>query len=280
MSISLLVGFGQISLSYYPDVCVMITVLSPAKTLDYESPLRTRKHTVPEFLDESQLLVDKLAKMSKSQVSKLMSLSDKLAELNVQRYQDWATPFETSNARQALLAFKGDVYLGFDLDAWKAADFTFAQKHLRILSGLHGILRPLDLIQPYRLEMGTKLKTKRGKDLYRFWGDTITTAINVAAATSKSRALVNLASNEYFSAVQPANLDIPVVTPVFKDAKNGKYKVISFFAKKARGMMADFIVKERIKKPEDLAGFDAAGYCFDPSTSSDTTLTFLREEQD
>ena len=257
----------------------MITVLSPAKSLDYEPQSYTKKHTTPEFLDDSQELIDVLEKKSKSQIAKLMSLSDKLAELNVQRYQDWQTPFDTDNAKQCILAFKGDVYQGFDFDEWKAADFTFAQKHLRILSGLYGLLRPLDLMQAYRLEMGTKLKTDRGKDLYAFWGDTITNAINLAVQTSRSKAFVNLASNEYFSSVHAGDLGVPIVTPVFKDEKNGKYKIISFFAKKARGMMANFIVRNRIKQPEDLKAFDVAGYQFDEDSSDESTLTFLRAEQ-
>lgn len=208
-----------------------------------------------------------------------MGISPKLAELNYQRFQDWSTPFTTDNSKQALLAFKGDVYTGFDCDAWKADDFNFAQKHLRILSGLYGLLRPLDLMQPYRLEMGTRLKNAEGKDLYAFWGDTISEAISAAAKKSKSKCLVNLASNEYFSSVRPETIGLPVVTPVFKDAKNGKYKIISFFAKKARGMMSNFIVRNRITDPADLREFDVAGYYFDESSSSETNLMFLREEQ-
>ena len=257
----------------------MIIVLSPAKTLDYEPQSYTKKHSTPDFLDDSQALIDVLQKKSKSQVAKLMSLSDKLADLNVQRYKDWQLPFDTDNAKQALLAFKGDVYQGFDCDTWKAADFTFAQKHLRILSGLYGLLRPLDLMQPYRLEMGTKLKTDRGKNLYEFWGDQITDGINQAIKASKSKAFVNLASNEYFDAVDASELSVPIVTPVFKDEKNGKYKIISFYAKKARGMMANYIIRNRITKPEDLRNFDVAGYQFDAASSDDQTITFLREEQ-
>lgn len=257
----------------------MIIVLSPAKTLDYEPQSLTKKHTMPEFLDDSQELIDVLAKKSKSQVAKLMSLSDKLAELNVERYQTWQTPFDTSNAKQALLAFKGDVYQGLESEKWKAADFTFAQKHIRILSGLYGLLRPLDLMQPYRLEMGTKLKTERGKDLYAFWGNTITDAINEAIRSSRSKAFVNLASNEYYHSVDPKQLKAPIITPVFKDQKNGKYKIISFFAKKARGMMANYIVQNKLKDAEELKKFNVAGYKFDKDSSDDNTLTFLREEQ-
>lgn len=256
----------------------MISVISPAKTLDYSEQSLTTKHTVPEFLDESQELITKLAKLSKGQVGKLMGISEKLSALNVERYRTWSVPFDTKNAKQALLAFKGDVYQGFECESWKATDFTFAQKHLRILSGLYGVLRPLDLMQPYRLEMGTKLKTARGKNLYEFWGDTITMALNATVKNSRSRALVNLASNEYFDSVNPSALKVPIVTPVFKDEKNGEYKVISFFAKRARGMMANFIVKNRLKAPEALKDFDVGGYRFDAAESDDRQLVFLRDE--
>ena len=256
----------------------MIIVISPAKTLDYETPAVTKKQSQPEFLDDAEELIALLARMPKHRVAKLMGLSDKLAQLNVDRYRSWERPFDSTNARQALLAFKGDVYQGFELDRWKAADFTFAQKHIRILSGLYGLLRPLDLMQPYRLEMGTKLKNPRGKDLYAFWGDTLTMAVNQAAKASRAKCLVNLASNEYFGAINTDLLDMPVVTPVFKDEKNGKYKVISFFAKKARGMMANYLVQNRHKTTEGLRGFDVAGYCFDEQSSDDSTLVFLRKE--
>ncbi len=215
--------------------------------------------------------------MSKAKVSSLMGISDKLAELNVARYRDFQTPFDTTNAKQALLMFKGDVYQGFDCEAWKAADFAFAQKHLRILSGLYGILRPLDLIQPYRLEMGTKFKNARGKDLYDFWGSQITQSINDSIKSTRSKAFVNLASNEYFKSVQAKELTAPIVTPVFKDEKNGKYKIISFFAKKARGMMANYIIRKRIKEPSGLHEFDTGGYYFVPDSSSEAELVFHRD---
>lgn len=257
----------------------MITVISPAKTLDFNQQTLTKKSTTPDFLDRSSELVEQLRSTSAPQLEKLMGISSKLAELNHQRFQDWSTPFTKENSKQALLAFKGDVYTGFDCDEWKPDDFNFAQKHLRILSGLYGLLRPLDLIQPYRLEMGTRLQNEHGKDLYAFWGDTISDAIQAAAKKSKSKHLVNLASNEYFKSVSPEKMGLPVITPVFKDCKNGKYKIISFFAKKARGMMSNFIVKNRITNPNDLRGFDVAGYYFDQELSTDDTLVFLREEQ-
>lgn len=256
----------------------MITLISPAKTLDFDAQCLTKKHTTPDFLEDSEQLIAKLSKTTKPALKKLMGISDKLAELNSQRYKDWATPFTPDNAKQALLAFKGDVYTGFECEQWKAADFDYAQKHLRILSGLYGVLRPLDLIQAYRLEMGTDLTTKRGKNLYAFWGEKISAAINESITASKSKALVNLASNEYFSATKPLPLEANIITPTFKDFKNGKYKFISFFAKKARGMMADFIVRERIKKPADLRAFDVAGYYYDEEGSTDETLSFLRDE--
>jgi len=206
-----------------------------------------------------------------------MDISPDLAAVNAARFRAWHAPFTPGNARPALLAFKGDVYTGFDLAAWKAADYDFAQKHLRILSGLYGLLRPLDLMQPYRLEMGTALPNKRGKNLYAFWGPRLTLALNDALAATHSSVLVNLASQEYFRAVVPAKLEAEIVTPVFKDGKNGRYKVISFFAKKARGLMADFIVRNRLNHPDGLMAFDADGYRFDPEASSNRELLFLRD---
>ena len=257
----------------------MIIVISPAKTLDFDQQKLTRKKSTPDFLEHSEELVGQLKKQPAAKLGALMGISEKLAKLNHQRYQVWETPFTTANAKQALLAFKGDVYTGFDCESWTPDDFNFAQKHLRILSGLYGVLRPLDLIQPYRLEMGTRLKNDRGKDLYAFWGDVITDALRDWIKKTKSACLVNLASNEYFGSVHPDNLGVPVITPVFKDEKNGKFKIISFFAKKARGMMSNFIVRHRLTKPEDLKAFDSAGYYFDPDSSTDATLTFLRHEQ-
>ncbi|MEM7146070.1 MAG: peroxide stress protein YaaA [Verrucomicrobiota bacterium] len=257
----------------------MLAVLSPAKTLDFESQCPTKQYSEPEFLDDSEQLVASLRSYSRPRLAKLMGMSPKLAELNHQRYQDWSRPFNADNAKAALLAFKGDVYTGFDLSQYREADFRFAQKHLRILSGLYGLLRPLDLIQPYRLEMGTDLKTKRGKDLYAFWDIRITDAINAALAeqSSKKKFLINLASNEYFSSIQPEKLDATVITPVFKDLKNGNYRFMSFYGKKARGMMADYIVRHRIKQPEKLKAFDTAGYYFDEASSNSDTFVFLRD---
>lgn len=255
----------------------MLAILSPAKTLDFTAPPRRLAHTIPALLSESRLLIDVLHTKSVSQLEKLMKISNKLAVLNHTRYRDWSTPFTPENSRQCLLAFRGDVYQGLKADTFKKADFDYAQKHLRILSGLYGILRPLDLIQAYRLEMGTSLTTKRGRDLYEFWSNQITNELNSALTAQRGQHLVNLASNEYFKAVRSKRLDAEVYTPVFKDLKNGQYKLISFFAKKARGMMADYIIRNRLKHPDELRGFDCAGYAFNPDLSDDFTLTFTRD---
>ena len=198
--------------------------------------------------------------MTPQALGKLMGISPKLADLNAHRYHAWSLPFTSRNAKQAALAFKGDVYTGLDADTLSAADLKYAQKHLRILSGLHGVLRPLDLMQPYRLEMGTKLKTNRGGDLYAFWNGRINAALTTALKKQKDNILVNLASNEYFKSVKAAELDARIVAPVFKERKNGEYKLISFFAKKARGLMSRYIIRNRLDNPEDLKGFDLEGY--------------------
>lgn len=255
----------------------MILTLSPAKTMDFETQCLTEKHTSPDFIEDSEELIKNLTKMGKSDLSELMNISDKLADLNYDRYRSWSVPFNTDNAKQALLAFKGDVYTGFGFDEWRSADFNFAQKRIRILSGLYGLLRPLDLIQAYRLEMGTRLNTSRGKNLYDFWGDTLTGALNAAIKESKSKVLINLASNEYFKSVDANNLEAEVIAPTFKDFKNGKHKFISFYAKKARGMMADFIVRNKIKSPVELLKFDVGGYYYCSSSSTPEEPVFLRD---
>ncbi|WP_144391613.1 peroxide stress protein YaaA [Pleionea sediminis] len=256
----------------------MITVISPAKSLDFESPLATKKYTQPQYLEHSEALIEELQKLTHQDVASLMKLSDKLAELNVHRFQSFITPFTPDNARQALLAFKGDVYVGLDAESMKAKDFDFAQKHLRILSGLYGLLRPLDLIQPYRLEMGTKFANARGKNLYEFWDTTIHEAINKELTKQDSPELINLASNEYFKAVKHKKLSHTVITPAFKDYKNGQYKMISFFAKKARGMMARFIIDNRINSPDELKDFNTDGYRYDKKSSTPTEPVFLRKQ--
>lgn len=255
----------------------MLTLVSPAKTLDYESPLATDTYTQPRFTEQSQQLIETLRQLSVQDVAELMKLSDKLASLNVARYQSWEPEHTPDNARPAVLAFKGDVYTGLDAESFSEADFSFAQQHLRILSGLYGVLRPLDLLEPYRLEMGTRLKTASGDNLYQFWGDCITAALNEELKTSDD-VVVNLASNEYFKAVQPKALNARLITPVFKDFKNGQYKIISFYAKKARGLMSRYIIQNRIDAPEAIKAFDLEGYYFSPEQSKGDTWVFLRDE--
>ncbi|MCL9775173.1 peroxide stress protein YaaA [Vibrio methylphosphonaticus] len=257
----------------------MLIVVSPAKTLDYESPLATERFTQPEFIEQSAELIEVCRKLTPADVSALMKVSDKIAGLNVARFEEWDTSFTTENARQAILAFKGDVYTGLDAESMSDADFDYAQQHLRMLSGLYGLLKPLDLMQPYRLEMGTKLANDRGSNLYQFWGNLITDKLNDVLADHESDILVNLASNEYFKAVKVKQLNSQVVTPVFKDCKNGQYKVISFYAKKARGMMARYIIDNQIDSVEALQQFDTAGYYFVADESTASELVFKREEQ-
>jgi len=256
----------------------LLTLISPAKTLDYESPVKLKEWTEPRFQEDSKQLIDKLKPMSKKRIAGLMSLSDKLAALNVERYRSYEDTFTPENARQSILAFKGDVYLGLDAYSLTKPDLKFAQKQLRILSGLYGILRPFDLMQPYRLEMGTDLKNQRGKNLYEFWGDRLTESVNEELKTNGGKVVVNLASQEYFGAIQPDQLNANLVSPVFLDQKNGEYKIISFFAKKARGSMARFIIRNRVKTAKKLEQFDNDGYQFDPSRSEPGKPVFIRDE--
>ncbi len=255
----------------------MLTVISPAKTLDFETPLTTDEHSQPQFLSESRQLISELRELNPDDISALMKISPALGELNHQRFMNWTTPFTPDNARAAALAFKGDVYMGMLPQDFTKRDFQFAQKHLRILSGLYGLLKPLDLIQPYRLEMGTRFENSQGKDLYSFWDHKITEALNADLKASKSKILVNLASNEYFKSVKKTALDAEIVTPVFKDLKNGNYKIISFYAKKARGLMSAYIVKNRPKTLDDLKEFDCEGYRYQAALSSGAELVFTRD---
>ena len=260
----------------------MIIVLSPAKSLDYETPAHVSKHTIPDFVDDAAQLIETLRGYSPQRIASLMDISDALAHLNFQRYADWSPTFTSHNAKQAVLAFNGDVYEGFDAKTLSAADLDYAQQHVRVLSGLYGVLRPLDLLQPYRLEMGTRLPKPRGKDLYAFWGDRITEALNAQLRRRKSasRVIVNCASTEYFKSVRPKRPEAPVVTPVFEDWKGGRYKIISFHAKRARGLMARFAVEQRIDSPEKLKDFAAEGYAFEPAASNDSTFVFRRRAGD
>jgi cytoplasmic iron level regulating protein YaaA (DUF328/UPF0246 family) len=255
----------------------MLMVISPAKTLDYDTPPTTKRFTQPEHLDHAQQLIDQLRDLSPQQISELMHLSDKLAALNVARYGSWTAEFTPTNAKQALLAFKGDVYTGLNAIDFSEQDFDFAQKHLRMLSGLYGVLRPLDLMQPYRLEMGTKLPNASGKDLYAFWGERISGWLNEALAIQGDDVLLNLASNEYFGAVKRNALNARIIDVDFKDMKNGQYKIISFYAKKARGLMSRYVIKERIHQPEQLKHFNYDGYRYSPDDSSADHLVFLRD---
>ncbi len=258
----------------------MLIVISPAKSLDFESPLPTKKYSDPRLLDRSAELVSVMAEKSPSDISKLMHVSESLGELNHDRFQDWERPFTLHNARPALLAFTGDVYVGMDArDTFTERDYTHAQKTLRILSGLYGVLRPLDLMQAYRLEMGTSLATDRGSNLYSFWGDEITSSLNVDLAKSPgAKALINLASNEYFGSVNVKQLNGRLVSPSFLDSKNGgPYRVVSFFAKRARGAMAGWIIRHRIKSVAALKDFEGLGYRYDAIRSAANQPVFVRE---
>ena len=257
----------------------MLVVVSPAKNLDYESSVPVSKHTQPELLDDASSLAQECKELSPAQLGSLMKISDKLATLNANRFAEFSVPFTNDNARQALFAFNGDVYTGLDAQSLSEQDITYAQQHLRILSGLYGVLRPLDLMQAYRLEMGTKLENSRGKNLYEYWDNRITTVLNEALESQGDNVLINLASNEYFKSVKKAALAGMIITPVFKDKKNGQYKIISFFAKKARGLMARYIIQNQVKDVDGLKAFDTAGYYFSEEQSSASELVFLREEQ-
>jgi len=257
----------------------MIILLSPAKTLDFDSPAVEKTCTEPEFLPLSKILIKGLSKLNNQEIRELMGISEKLATLNSQRYKSWDVNHDSDNSKQAILAFKGEVYEGLKAWEFKKKDFSFAQKHLRLLSGLYGLLRPLDLIQAHRLEMGTVYANPDGKDLYAFWGDKICNAINRDLKASKSKLLINLASQEYFKSVQRKDLQAEVVSPVFKDEKNGKFKIISFYAKKARGMMAGHLIQNRVTSIEGIQKFSFGGYKFDPSESTDLQPVFLRTEK-
>lgn len=257
----------------------MLIVVSPAKALDFESPLPTRKYSEPEQLERSEALVSVMAGKSPDDLSQMMKISPALGELNFERFQDWTLPFTPDNARPAVLAFNGDTYVGLDVrGSFSERDYTHAQKVLRILSGLHGVLRPLDLIQPYRLEMGSKVRTDRGRTLYDFWGDDVTDRLAAdLAASPGAKVLVNLASQEYFSVVRRDRLDARIVSPRFLDAAgDGEHKVVGFFAKRARGAMASWIVRERITSPRRLTEFDADGYRYDATRSTRDEPTFTR----
>ena len=257
----------------------MLIVLSPAKSLDYKTPAKVKAPTLPEFASESAKLIADLKKLSPQEVADLMGLSDQLAALNVGRYRDWSKKFTEENSKPAIYAFNGDVYDGFDVKTLSAKALDFAQDHIRILSGLYGALRPLDLMQPYRLEMGTSFKNARGKDLYAFWGERVTDSLKQLLECQKNPVLLNLASEEYFKVLQAKDLDCPVISPVFQDAKHGKYKIISFYAKRARGLMARYVAENRITDPADLKGFNLDGYKYVASESRPEKPLFRRPER-
>ncbi|MBW8192349.1 peroxide stress protein YaaA [Neiella marina] len=257
----------------------MLVVISPAKTLDFESAPTTETYTQPALLEHSAELIEHCRALAPADIAKLMKVSDKIAGLNAARFAEWQSTFTPENAKQAVLAFKGDVYTGLDAQSLDEASFAYTQQHLRILSGLYGVLRPLDLMMPYRLEMGTKLANERGANLYAFWGDIVTDAVNQALEAQGDDVLINLASNEYFKAVKPKLLQGRVVTPVFKDCKNGQFKIISFYAKKARGLMTRYIIDNQLSNVEQLKQFDTDGYYFSETQSSSDELVFLRDEQ-
>lgn len=256
----------------------MLIVISPAKTLDYETPATTRQATQPAFLSRASELVEDARRLTPGDIQSLMGVSESIANLNHERFMNWHPEFTPQNAKQALLAFKGDVYTGLAAETLDAKGLKFAQKHLRILSGLYGLLRPLDLMQPYRLEMGLRFNNRVGKNLYEFWGNDISDAVQADLKKSGSPLLINLASNEYFKSVNAKTLDAEIITPVFKDLKQGKYKMISFFAKKARGLMARFIIDHQLNDPEGLKEFDAEGYYFSKTLSTASELVFLRDK--
>lgn len=259
----------------------MLAVISPAKSLDFKTPVPAairRKTSQPQFLDDSRELVDVLRGFTPNRLKKLMRISDALAFENAQRWQAYSTPFTTANAKPALQAFTGDVYIGLEAHTLSARDLNWAQSHLRILSGLYGLLRPLDLIQAYRLEMGTTLKNPRGKDLYQFWGDRITEKVNEDLAGQRSPVLVNLASNEYYNAINPAAIDARIVTPVFKDLSRGQYRVLSFFAKRARGAMVRHLIDSRANSLKAIRSFSSLGYRYSEDASDGDRMVFLRDE--
>jgi len=254
----------------------MLIAISPAKKLDFKTPSPVTDYTQPEFLDRTAALIDIMRNKDSFEIADLMKLSMKLADLNMQRYQDWHTPFTPDNAKQALFAFSGDVYQGLDAGSLDAGSVSFAQNHLRILSGLYGVLRPLDLMQAYRLEMGTRLATDYGRNLYAFWGDSITESINRTLADQSDDVLINLASNEYFSAIHTSNINGRIVTPIFKEYRKGAYRIISFNAKRARGYMSRFIIENQLTEPGSLKNFAVDNYVFNRELSSTDEFVFTR----
>ena len=257
----------------------MFFVLSPAKNLNEKAPAPVKEFTQPDLLAEAEILMRQLRELAPQQIAELMHVSDKIALLNAERNAEWHTPFTPDNAKQAVFMFNGDVYEGITADTLKPEQIQYLQQHVRLLSGLYGILRPLDLMQPYRLEMGTAFANTRGKNLYDFWGDIITDLLNDTLAQAGSDILINLASQEYFKSVNTKKLKARLITPVFKDEKNGKYKIISFYAKRARGLMVRYAAEHNITDPEMLKNFDYEGYSFNAAASNESEWVFMRKEQ-
>ena len=257
----------------------MFFVLSPAKNLNEKAPAPVKEFTQPDLLAEAEILMRQLRELAPQQIAELMHVSDKIALLNAERNTEWHTPFTPDNAKQAVFMFNGDVYEGIAADTLKPEQIQYLQQHVRLLSGLYGVLRPLDLMQPYRLEMGTAFANTRGKNLYEFWGDIITDLLNDTLAQAGSDILINLASQEYFKSVNTKKLKARLITPVFKDEKNGKYKIISFYAKRARGLMVRYAAEHNITDPEMLKNFDYEGYSFNAAASNESEWVFMRKEQ-
>lgn len=258
----------------------MLAIISPAKTLDYQSAVPEFDFSYPQLIEHSQQLIDICRELTPDQIASLMSISDKLAGLNAARFAEWQAEHNQQNARAAIYAFKGDVYTGLEVESLTTEDVTFAQQHLCMLSGLYGLLRPLDLMQPYRLEMGTKLANQKGKDLYQFWAEIITEYLQQAIDKQGDNILINLASDEYYKAVKPQLLKAKIIKPVFLDQKNGQYKVISFYAKKARGLMCRYFIQNRLTQAEQLKQFDLGGYWFDETESTADEWVFKRDHKE
>ncbi len=254
----------------------MKIIISPAKTLDFEKKYPSASHSMPVFIKESETLIKQLQKLSVKDILSMMDISEKLAQLNYTRFSDWHLPFTTENAKQAIFAFRGDVYDGFDADTLHENELESTQKRLRILSGLYGLLKPLDLIQPYRLEMGSKFENNKSKNLYEFWGESISKQLNNEMKESGDKILLNLASNEYFKAIHPQKIKSKIITAHFKEEKNGKYSIVSFYAKKARGMMSRFIIENEIEKIEDIKAFDLENYSLNERLSNESNYVFTR----
>ncbi len=255
----------------------MLLVISPAKTLDYDTSPQTSEYSIPDYLDEAEMLINRVKEYSQPEIMELMVVSEKIARLNFERFKTWRTPFTPENSKQAVLAFKGDVYSGLDAETFSAKDFEFAQQHLRILSGLYGLLRPLDLMQPYRLEMGRKIDNDRGKNLYEFWRNVVTEGINAQLKKTRSNILVNLASNEYFKVINTKTLNAELITPAFKDYKNGQYKMMGVYAKKARGQFSRFVIKNQLEEPSELKKFNVDGYQFNEELTAGNQWVFTRK---